>query len=157
MAKDKAVSERRDKAPAPAGTGASLERFFEDFFQRRWLQPFDWPAFADLDEVSPRVDIIDRDREVVVRAAMPGLEKDDIELSVSGTTLTLKGSHRQEENHEDGDYHRREIVSRFTARTVSLPCEVDGDQARAKLKDGMLEVTLPKVETGNRKRIAVEG
>jgi HSP20 family protein len=154
MAKDKGTPAKRETAPARLDT--PMAHWFDEFFNRPWPRLRDLPALESLEAATPRVDVIDRDDTVVVRAELPGIDKDDIELSVSGNTLTLKGSSRQEEQHEDGDYHRREIVSRYVSRTVTLPCDVDGDKANARLKNGMLEVTLPKLEQAGRKKISVE-
>ena len=158
MAKDKEVAVKQAGDVSPQRLDQQVERVFEDFFNRRWLRPWaDWSlADSPLSTRAPKVDVMDRDSEVVVRAEMPGMSKDDIDISVSDNTVTLKGSMRKEEEKDDGDYHRREIVSSYVSRTVPLPCDVNGDQAKAKLKDGMLEITLPKAEKAKRKRIEVE-
>ena len=154
MAKDKSSSAKRETAPARLDM--PMAQWFDEFFNRPWSRLRDWQGLEPLDAATPRVDVIDRDDTLVVRAELPGMDKDDVDLAVSGNTLTLKGSSRQEEEQEDDDYHRREIVSRYIARTVPLPCEVDGGRASARLKDGMLEVTLPKVEQAGRRKIPVE-
>lgn len=154
MGKDKGTPAKRETAPSRLDT--SMAHWFDEFFNRPWPRLRDLPALETLDAATPRVDVIDRDDTVVVRAELPGIGKDDIDLSVSGNTLTLKGSTREEEEQEDGDYHRKEIVRRYVSRTVTLPCEVNGDAANARLKDGMLEVTLPKVEQAGRRKITVE-
>ncbi|MFU8813980.1 MAG: Hsp20/alpha crystallin family protein [Pseudomonadales bacterium] len=158
MAKDKDVAVRQSGEGSPQRLDQQVERVFEDFFNRRWLRPWmDWSlAESPLSTRAPRVDVMDRDSEVVVRAEMPGMSKDDIDISVSDNTVTLKGSTRKEEEKDEGDYHRREIVSSYVSRTVPLPCDVNGDQAKARLKEGMLEITLPKAEKAKRKRIEVE-
>ncbi|MFW6093014.1 MAG: Hsp20/alpha crystallin family protein [Pseudomonadota bacterium] len=158
MARDKDVPVKKGGESSPARFDQQIERLFEDFFNRRWLRPFtDWPdAETRLDTRTPRVDVVDRESEVVLRAEMPGMTKDDIDVSVSDGSVTLKGSSRKEQETDEDDYHRREIVSSYVSRTVPLPSEVDADQCRAQLKDGMLEVTLPKAEKSRRKRIQVE-
>jgi HSP20 family protein len=135
-----------------------MERFFDDFWGRGWLRPFrrEWPALAELPAAMPRVDVIDRDAEVVVRAEAPGYDKDEIEVSVSGNLVTLKGETKKEEKEEKGDYHRWEISRGAFARTVSLPAEVDDSKAKATLKDGVLELVLPKVEKSRRKSIRID-
>jgi HSP20 family protein len=155
MAKDKEVAVKRSRDVAPQRLDQQIERLFEDFLGRRWLRPFGG-AGPEFDTNAPRVDIVDRDSDVLVRAEMPGMAKDDIEVSVSDSSITVKGSMRKEEEQEEGDYHRREIVSSFVSRTLPLPCDVDGERAKARLKDGMLEITLPKSEKAKRKRIDVE-
>ena len=136
-----------------------IEHLFEDFFHKRWLRPWsrEWPGFeAVFEKKTPRLDILDREHEIVVRAELPGMSTDDIEVSVGENTLSLKGSSQKEEATEEGDYHRREISSSYISRTVPLPARVHGDDARATLRDGMLEVIVPKAEESKRKRIDVE-
>jgi HSP20 family protein len=98
-------------APAKAGKPAAaaaptpfqdLERVFEDFLSRRWPRPlgWDWPRWDELttrlEGQVPSLDIVDGEKEVVVRAALPGVEKKDIDVSIVERTLTIKGSTRKE-------------------------------------------------------------
>ena len=135
-----------------------IDRVFDDFFGRGWLRPFrrDWLAFPELDISMPRVDVIDRDEEVVVRAEVPAVKKEDIEVSISGNTVTIKGETKHEEKEEKGDYYRSEISRGAFSRMVSLPADVDESKARASLKDGVLELTLPKVEKARRRTIKID-
>jgi HSP20 family protein len=158
MARDKEVDVRRSNQAPPQRLDQQVERLFEDFFNRRWLRPFASFGSGDpqIEARVPRVDVVDRDDDLLLRAEMPGMSKDDIDVSVSDNSVTVKGSVRKESEESEGDYHRREIVSSYVSRTVPLPCSVDGDKAKARLKDGMLEVTLPKVASSKRKRLDVE-
>jgi HSP20 family protein len=135
-----------------------MERLFDDFMSKNWMRHWrdEWPSWpTGFGQALPRVDVIDRDNEVVVKAEVPGFAADEIDLSITDNTMSIKGSHR-EEKEEDGEYHRREISSSFVTRTVSLPTEVDGDKAKAKLRDGVLEVTVPKAKKTTRRSITVE-
>ena len=158
MAEEKDVPVKKD-ASAPARLDEQIESMFEDFFNRRWLRPFsmDWPTWsAKLDAKAPKIDVIDRESELVVRAELPGFNKDDLDVNVTRNSVTVKGSSRKEEEKEEGQYHHREIVSRTVSRTVPLPCDVDSASAKAKLKDGMLEVTVAKAKGAENKRIDIE-
>ena len=157
MAKEKSVPVQTASTAPARRFDDRLDALFNDFFNRRWPRPLaaDWSALEAA--AMPRVDVVDRDNEVVVRAELPGIAKDDIEVSVSDDTLTIKGHSRHEETKEDGDYHRREIRTESVSRTVALPGPVDGNRARAQLKDGMLEITLPKAERAKRQRIDIAG
>lgn len=104
----------------------------------------------------PKVDIIDRESEIVVRAEVAGVDKKDLDVSVTDTTVTIKGSTRQESKEEKGDYYRCEISQGSFARTVALPGDVDSGKARASFKDGILELMLPKKEAAKRHSIKVE-
>lgn len=144
-----------ERMPRPALFG-DFDRMFDDFFGRRWLRPFGAERpFAEMIASVPSVDVIDRDDEVVVRAAVPGYKKEDIEISVSNSSLTIKGETKTEEKEEKGDYYRCEISQGSFSRTVALPAEVDDAKAKASMKDGMLELTLPKLEKSKRHSISI--
>jgi HSP20 family protein len=136
-----------------------LERVFDEFVRRPWLGPWrdrqtDWRL--PLDVSVPKLDVIDRDSEVVVKAELPGVKKEDVEISISGDVLTLKGETKREEKEEKGDFYRCEISQGSFWRTVTLPAEVNEAGAKAQLRDGMLEVTLPKAEKAKKRPIKVE-
>ncbi len=139
-----------------------MERMFDNYFSRGWMRPFrsEWPSFSRLAQPfegkSPSVDVIERDDAVIVKAELPGVDKKDIDVSVTSNTVTIKGSTSHEEKEEKGDYYRCEMSRGSYQRTLSLPADVDEGKAKAKLKDGILELTLPKVTKSKRKSIKVE-
>ena len=157
MASDKDVPVSKgtlERLPRPALFG-DIDRMFDDFMGRRWLRPFAWERpFAEL-PAFPSVDVIDRDDEVMVRAEVPGYKKEDIEISVSNSTLTIKGETKTEEKEEKGDYYRCEISRGAFSRMIPLPAEVDDAKAKASMKDGVLELTLPKLEKSKRHTISI--
>lgn len=134
---------------------SDFDRMFDDFFGRRWMRPFGWERPLGEMVSLPSVDVIDRDDEVVVRADVPGYKKEDIEISVSGSSLTIKGETKAEEKEEKGDYYRCEISHGAFSRTVALPAEVDDSKAKASMKDGVLELALPKLEKSKRHTISI--
>jgi HSP20 family protein len=153
VAISKGKLERMPRAVSPFG---EIDRLFDDFFGRRWPRAFGWDRpFAELPEVGPNVDVIDRDDEVVVRAEVPGFKKEEIEVSASGNILTLTGEMGTEEKEEKGNYFRCEISHGAFSRTLALPAEVDESKAKASMKDGMLELTLPKIEKARRRTITI--
>ena len=111
---------------------------------------------APFEGKTPKVDVIDRDNEVVVKAELPGVDKKDLDISVTRNSVTIKGSTSHEEKEEKGNVYRREISRGSYSRTLSLPAEVKEEQAKAKFKDGILELTMPKVEKSKRRSIKVE-
>ena len=139
-----------------------MDRLFEGFFPRGWMRPFrgEWPSWSEaaapFEARMPKVDVIDRDNEVVVRAVVPGIAKKDLDVSVSDDTVTIKGETKHEEKEEKGDYYRCETSHGAFSRTVALPHYVNADGAKAQFKDGILELTLPKVEKAKRRSIRVE-
>ncbi|MCW8923893.1 MAG: Hsp20/alpha crystallin family protein [Gammaproteobacteria bacterium] len=168
-AKNKEVARSSDKknvVKMPESGGAmsrleDFERMFDDFFSRHWMRPFSFerPSWSHLpapfEGRTPSVDVVDRDKEVFVKAELPGVDKDDVEITMTGNSVTIKGETKAEEKEEDGDYHRCEISQGSFSRTVSLPSEVDTDKAKARFKHGVLKLTIPKVKKTTRKNIKV--
>lgn len=139
-----------------------MDRLFDSFLNRSWIRPWrvEWPTLPEMTLPSngriPKMDVIDREADVVVRAEIPGVEKKDLDISVAEDRVTLKGSTRHEEKEEKGDYYRHEISMGAFSRTVSLPAQVDGSRTKANFKDGVLELVLPKVEKAKRYNVKVE-
>jgi len=135
-----------------------MDRVFDEFFGRGWLRPFRWerPSLFGEGAFAPKVDVLDRDDDVVVRAELPGVKKEDVEVSISGNMLTIKGETKHEEKEEKGDYYRAEMSRGAFSRTFSLPTEVDQARAAAAMKDGVLELTLPKIEKSKRRTIKID-
>ncbi len=139
-----------------------MERAFEQFMSGNWLRPLAWdrPLWRDMMEPfqgrMPRTDVIDRDEDFLVRVEVPGVDKKDIEVSLADNMLTVKGKVQHEEKEQKGDYYRCEISQGAFSRTVLIPAKVDASKVAASLKDGVLEVTLPKFEVSKRRNIKVE-
>jgi HSP20 family protein len=138
-----------------------FEQMFDRLFGRSGLRPWSWTpslpsAFSEtLEGRLPAVDMVDRDDEIVVRAEVPGVDKKDLDVSMTDNTLTIKGSTSHEDKEQKGDYYRCEISRGAFARIVTLPCNVDASKVKAALKDGVLEIILPKAEKSKRQSIAV--
>ena len=137
----------------------SMEEFFEDFPPRRWMEtfePFGWrrPIGVDL-ERNFRLDVIDRDKELVVRGELPGVEKDDIEVTIAGDRLTIEAEREFEEVDEKEEYYRHELGYGKLMRTIALPEHVDSEKIHAELKEGILTVTLPKIQAAERHTVKV--
>jgi HSP20 family protein len=138
-----------------------MDRLFDEYFRRGWMRPwrFEWPSLPEIslpEMKAPKVDVIDRETEVVVKAEVPGVDKKDLDISVGDDSVTIKGSTRHEEKEEKGDYYRHEISTGAFSRTVALPAAVDGAKAKASFKDGMLELVIPKIEKAKRHAVKVE-
>lgn len=178
MAKEKERDKERDskvlgeisqRPSSPATRGMpmlspidEIDRLFDDFLTRgglgralglqrlmpRTAMPFEGRV--------PSVDVIDRDSEIMVRAELPGVSRDDLDISVTENTLTIKASSRHEEQVEEGDYQRCEISRGSFSRTLGLPGYVDSAKASASFRDGILELTLPKLEQARPRKINVQ-
>lgn len=162
MAKSKDVTTKKKGAPAvtsdrPLNLFDEFDRLFGGNWPMRGWPPH-WPAWPEFVRGSgmPPVDVIDRDTEVLVRAEVPGVKKDEIEVTVSDNRITIKGEYRKEDKEEKGDYHRSETRVGSFSRTVELPGDVDGTKGNAKFENGVLEVTLPKREGAKKRSIKVE-
>lgn len=138
-----------------------MERMFATPFPHGWIHPFrfNFPSFPEtkaFEGKTPSVDVIEHDNEVIVKAELPGVDKKDIDISVTNNTVTIKGSTSHEEKEEKGDYYRCEISQGSYSRTLSLPAEVDEEKTKAKFKNGILKLTLPKLKKSKRHNVKVE-
>lgn len=138
-----------------------MEQAIEQAFHRGWMRPWQrgwapWHALGAAEGEVPRVDVVDRDADVVIRAELPGVKKEDLDVSITGDRVTIRATTSHEEAEEKGDYYRKELSRGVFSRTVPLPCAVQGDQSKATFKDGVMELVLPKVEPAKRQRIKVE-
>ena len=105
---------------------------------------------------SPSVDIYETDENIVLKAELPGVDKKDVSVEVKDSTLILKGERKREKEVKEENYHRVERSFGTFMRSFTLPVSVKQDQVKAKFKDGVLEVTLPKSEEAKPKQVKVE-
>lgn len=137
-----------------------MERWFEEAFRRPFFAP-SWMPRLKLPEFGfsyPTVDIFEDGNDVVVKAEMPGMKKEDIEVNISDNVITISGEKKSEEKVEKKDYHRVERSFGSFTRTLHLPVETQTENAKASFKDGILEVRIPKTEEALKKsrKISVE-
>jgi len=118
-----------------------------DYQNNRGL--FDRPA-------SPPVDVIEKADSLVIRCDMPGISKDDLDLSLARNVLTIKGEIKSEEGKENAKKYRNETWSGVFQRTISLPDSVDPNKVEADLHDGVLEVTIAKRDEVKPRQINVK-
>ena len=133
----------------------SMEEFFGNRFPGRWMEGFfdpmawRWPfaeGFEERLDVLPKLDILDKDDALVIRAEMPGVRKEDIDVTISGDRLTLEAKREFKEEEKKDEYYRHEMAYGRLYRAIRLPVDVVVDTAKADLKDGILEIYLPKTE-----------
>lgn len=127
----------------------AMDRLFEESFVRPWS----W--FAPLTETLA-VDMYETKDNIVVKASVPGVKPEDIDVSVVGDTLTIKGQIKEEEEVEKENYIRRERRYGSFCRTLSLPTAVNVDKASAEFENGVLKLTLPKAEEVKPKTIEIK-
>jgi HSP20 family protein len=105
---------------------------------------------------SPAIDIAVKKDNVVVRADLPGLSRDDVSVTLQDNYLTIRGEKKQETEQKETNYFVSERVYGAFARTIELPVVVDASKIEARFKDGVLQVTLPKAEEAKPKQIEVK-
>lgn len=135
-----------------------MERYFEKFFRHPFSLMTPSHMFRDLPrfgEISPSIDIYEEGGDMVVKAELPGITKEDLNVSITENTLTIKGEKKKEQKVEEKDYHRIERSYGSFSRSFRLPDNVAGDKAKAEFKDGVLEVRLPKTKETQAKKITV--
>jgi HSP20 family protein len=102
------------------------------------------------------VDLYEDKNDIVVKAELPGIEKDNVEVNLTDHTLTIKGEKKKEEEVKEENYYRTERSYGSFVRTVEIPKDVHADKVRANFKNGILEVRLPKTEEAKAKEIKVK-
>ncbi len=125
----------------------AMDRLFDDAFTRP-LSLNNWGM--------PAIDLLQTDDKVIIKASLPGLSNDDIQISVTGDVLTLKGEFRQEDDVKDAAYHLKERRYGSFERSVMLPTEVETDKAKAEFQNGVLTIILPKAEAVKPRTITVK-
>ncbi|MFZ5449612.1 MAG: Hsp20/alpha crystallin family protein [Thermodesulfobacteriota bacterium] len=130
---------------------SEMDRLWDDYFGsgRRGLRPL-------RAEFAPAVDIKETDTEIVVKAEVPGMDPNDINISVTGDVLTIKGEKKSEREEKEESYHLVERSYGSFSRSLSLPAAVDLDKIEAKYDKGVLTVTCPKKEEVKPKAIEIK-
>lgn len=129
-----------------------VDRFFSDFFPTRWqaeerLPGVDWV---------PSVDLVEKKDHFLLRTEIPGIKKEDLDISVSDDSVTIKGEVKKEKEEKGDRYYFAERCCGSFGRRVRLPLEVDPNKVEATLKDGILELKLPKKEVQKAKIVEVK-
>ena len=126
------------------------ERRLDDLFgQPLWRLPVEERGWM------PAVDVFEKEDRFVVKAELPGMKEDDIDVSVVGDTLSIKGEKKTETEIKDEDYYRCERSYGSFYRSIPIPSNVDANKIEASFEDGVLEVALPKSAKVKPKKIAV--
>jgi HSP20 family protein len=153
----KALSPRRPFGEL-AGWERDMDRMFEDFFGRRvrpWW-PERWFRGDEMEARPPVVDVFEEKDDVVVKAELPGMEKDNIEVNLTDHMLTIKGEKKKEEEVKKENYYRAERSYGSFVRSLELPREVQADKVKAAFKNGILEIRMPKTEEAKAKEVKVK-
>jgi len=126
----------------------AMDQLFNDAFTR--------PVSMSGGSVIPAIDLYQNNDAVIVKAALPGLKADDVQISVTADVLTLRGEFKQENEQKDTTYHIREQRFGSFERSIMLPSDVQTDKSKADFENGILTVTLPKAESVKPKTITIK-
>ncbi len=126
----------------------AMDRLFNDAFTR----PLDLGTSWQM----PAIDMYQTDDNVIVKVTLPGIKASDVQISVTGDMLTVKGELKEKEEVKEKAYHIREHRHGSFERSLSLPTNVVADKAKAEFEDGILTITLPKAEEVKPKTITVK-
>jgi HSP20 family protein len=128
----------------------ALDRFFDEPFEPRFAMPW------RLDEFELMVDVAEDENAYIVKASLPGVKPEDVEVTLQNNVLTLKGETKADKEIKEERYHLRERSFGSFMRSLTLPANVKAEQIEAKHEDGVLIVRLPKMEEDKPKKIAVK-
>ena len=126
----------------------AMDRLFDDAFTR--------PLSINSGLTVPAIDMYQTDDEVVVKATLPGLKAEDVDISVTGDTLTLRGEYKQENEQKEARYHIREQRYGSFERSLLLPTDVKADKAVADFENGVLTIRIPIAEEVKPKSISIK-
>ncbi len=126
------------------------ERRFDDLLERPlWRWPVEEKGWM------PAVDVFEKEDKFVVKAELPGMKEEDVDVSLVGDTLSIKGEKKTETEIKEEDYYRCERSYGSFYRAIPLPANVDADKIEASFEDGVLEIALPKSAKVKPKKITV--
>lgn len=135
---------------------SDFRREFDELVNRFFGEDPWLPARFFGHQFSPAVDITETDKEIVVKAELPGIDQKDLKVELADGVLTIKGEKKEEKEEKGENLYRLERSFGSFARSFRLPCEVQEEKIEAKYKDGVLSLTLPKVESGKKTSIQIK-
>ena len=137
---------------------SEMDRLLDKFYRGSWLDPtgwsenFDWPTR----EFMPSIDVAENDKQITIRAEVPGMDPQDIDINVSGNVLTIHGEKKESTEDKGDDYYHCECRFGSFTRSVELPATADLDDIAAEQCNGMLTVCVKKLPTAHAKKIDVK-
>ncbi len=127
-----------------------MDKLFEEFFapvagtRSGYIKP-------GAGVIKPAIEMFDRDNDIVIRAELPGVNKEDVDISITNDALAIKGEYKKSEEIKEDNYYLREKSYGSFSRTIALPPEVDADKVSATMKNGVLEIVFAKKEEAKTK------
>ena len=139
----------------PVGEMISLRSAMDRLFEDSFVSPLTWRTISNGDSVTPAIDVHQTEDEIVVTAALPGMKAEDVEITMTGQSLTLRGELKADEEVKREQYLYRERRYGAFSRSVQLPVRVQGDKADASFSDGVLTLRIPKAEEVKPRQISI--
>ena len=130
-----------------------MERRFEDIFGRSW--PSLWSRLPEGKAWLPSIDVFEKDGNFVLKAELPGMKEEDIDVSVDGDMLNIKGEKKTESEVKEEDYYQSERTYGSFFRAIPIPSTIDSSKITAEYEDGVLQVMMPKMAGAKPKKVAV--
>lgn len=154
---------RKDNDKQQAGLGTAIEEFMkhraalvDNFIDTRFPEfSRRWQALSKMRDWTPAIDVSTGDKEIIVKADLPGVKKEDIKVSVDGGFLTISGERKEEKETKEKNYYFSERSEGSFYRSIRVPDGADADSIQASYKDGVLTVTVPTPKAENAKKVNV--
>ncbi len=134
----------------------NFDKWFDEILPRPFTPFFPGLRAGMAEELMPEVDIFEANGDLVLKAELPGMKKEDIEVTLTDGMITISGEKKKEDEVKKKDYYKLERSYGSFCRSFSLPTEVKGDQVKSTFKDGILEVRMPKSEEAKSKEVKVK-
>lgn len=131
---------------------SEMNRLFDNFFTG-WPEPREGLLEG---KWTPSIDVAETDDKITVTAELPGIDQKEVDIAIADDVLTLKGEKKEEKEVKEKNYHRIERSYGSFQRSVRLPAGVKADEAKAAYKDGILTITVPKIEEVKPKQIKID-
>ncbi len=160
---------RREQAPSTGSPFAFMRRFseemdrlFEDFgFGHGWVAPGFERSLNQLEVLAgtawaPQVEVLERDNELMIRADLPGMTKDDVKVDIADNAVVIRGERKSEREENEKGYYRSERSYGSFYRRIPLPSGVNAEEANAEFRNGVLEITMPATQPAEEKRRQIE-
>jgi HSP20 family protein len=128
-----------------------MNRFFDDFFGGFGLR-----TGETTQEWMPEVDVAETDSEILVKAEIPGIDAKDVDVTIAGNTLAIRGEKREEREEDGRNWYRHERRFGSFQRIIDLPVPVDADKVKAEYRNGVLSLSIPKREEARSRTIKVQ-
>lgn len=132
----------------------SMDRLMDRFFEEPFEFSMVWPKFEG--DFRPAMDLAETEEAYDIKAALPGIKPEDVEVSLADNVLTIKGESKEESETEKANYRLREMRAGKYMRTLTLPANVNADKIDATVENGILMLHLPKTEAVKPKKISVK-